>query len=440
MMSNQDPTKGFETHLLARKLNEGAMNIGQQKYVVPCLVIVATLCVAIFMSYSRPILVPLLFAFFFTYLTDPIVNCLVRFPNEACCLRFFPSSNDEDSAEVKTGFLEQTSIQNQQTINQQQFPVDRLPVVCRCCIRSFHVPRFIAVLLTLSIGCGIISLMGLVIFESINDVKDNLHKYEQGAKNLAKWFGTLFKRFGLSWTDDVQPRLISRIEVIVGYLAESSVTFLEQVVMSLIFLTYFLSTPIRPKEGIWYLVNTQVQQYIRLKASLSLLLAVTNGFILQWLSVDLPWLFALVTFICNFIPNVGAIFSTLLPGPLIILDPNLSATARFLAMFLPFMMHQLIGNFIEPKVFGKILDIHAIVVLVALGAFSILWGIVGMILAVPLAAVIRIISLEMWGVDCMLVKMIEGRLFEKYGSSTKQQKEKKDTEELIQIHVKPFAK
>ena len=53
-----------------------------------------------------------------------------------------------------------------------------------------------------------------------------------------------------------------------------------------------------------------------------------------------------------------------------------------------------VGNFIEPKIFGKSLDLHPIVVLVALGIFGTLWGVAGMILSVPIVAVLRIVMLQ----------------------------------------------
>ena len=58
---------------------------------------------------------------------------------------------------------------------------------------------------------------------------------------------------------------------------------------------------------------------------------------------------------------------------------------------LPFISHQAVGNFIEPKIFGKSLDLHPIVVLTSLGIFGTLWGVAGMILSVPVVAVLRIV-------------------------------------------------
>ena len=54
------------------------------------------------------------------------------------------------------------------------------------------------------------------------------------------------------------------------------------------------------------------------------------------------------------------------------------------------MVHTITGNFIEPRVFGETMDLHPIVVLLSLMLWGSLWGVVGMCLAVPISAVIKI--------------------------------------------------
>ncbi len=51
----------------------------------------------------------------------------------------------------------------------------------------------------------------------------------------------------------------------------------------------------------------------------------------------------------------------------------------------------MIGNVIEPKVMGEGLDLHPITVLLGLIFWGLVWGIVGMLLATPITAVLRIV-------------------------------------------------
>lgn len=51
---------------------------------------------------------------------------------------------------------------------------------------------------------------------------------------------------------------------------------------------------------------------------------------------------------------------------------------------------QVIGNVIEPRVLGDAMELHPIVVLLSLMLWGSLWGVVGMILSVPITAVLKI--------------------------------------------------
>jgi hypothetical protein len=84
------------------------------------------------------------------------------------------------------------------------------------------------------------------------------------------------------------------------------------------------------------------------------------------------------------------VVATLLPLPLIVLDPRLSIAARVAAFLGPTVVHLIIGNFVEPMVFGQSMELHPVTVLLALALWYSLWGISGAILAVPITACFRI--------------------------------------------------
>lgn len=125
-----------------------------------------------------------------------------------------------------------------------------------------------------------------------------------------------------------------------------------------------------------------------------------TGIILYSLSVDLSLVFALLSFVLNFIPNLGSVIATLLPVPIILLDPNQTWLTAGLAIGLIAAVHvrvrglhcspmltavdtqMTIGNFIEPKIFGKTVDLHPVTVLAALVFWGSVWGIVGALLSV----------------------------------------------------------
>ena len=53
-------------------------------------------------------------------------------------------------------------------------------------------------------------------------------------------------------------------------------------------------------------------------------------------------------------------------------------------------MHAITGNIIEPRILGGAMDLHPVVVVLSLMLWGSLWGVVGMILSVPITAVLKI--------------------------------------------------
>jgi len=157
-------------------------------------------------------------------------------------------------------------------------------------------------------------------------------------------------------------------------------------------------------------IDRQVRRYVVLKTAVCVGVGALIGLIFSLLQLDLAFLIGLITFVANFVPNVGAIFATLLPMPLILLDPAVSVGVRALAFLLPLLVHTTVGNLIEPKMFGSSMELHPVIVLLALAFWGALWGISGAILSVPLTATCRIALSAMrnpWSET--LLRLLEGR-------------------------------
>ena len=101
-------------------------------------------------------------------------------------------------------------------------------------------------------------------------------------------------------------------------------------------------------------------------------------------------MFGLLAFLLNFIPSFGSIIATLAPLPIILVNPDIQATAGVLAIVLPAAVQLTLGNFVEPKIMGESLDLHPVVILMSLVFWGMLWGIAGMFLSVPMTAVLQI--------------------------------------------------
>jgi predicted PurR-regulated permease PerM len=431
--------------------------------ILPCLLILAVFTIVQMLLLMQSIIVPLLFSFFLTFVADPIVNLLTHYPNEKCCLRFcltrkksrilhqkqeldeklcehhetpsttrsrsppaqrrglsYPdtyqalsdSKGNEDDVVVT---LNTAGNRDRLLSSSGDFEADLLPFPCGCCLRSCRIPRCIAVILAILVLVGFVVGIGWVVAASITSLNANWESaYAPGFSDLVAWINEVAKSLGYT-LEDTSSFLMAQLELIATSVLAGFVGFVETLVLVIIFLCYLLASPVRPKEGVWLEIDQQIRKYVHLKTAISLLVGILDGVILMILGVDLAWIFAGFTFIANFIPNIGSTIATLLPLPLAILDNRIGFTEKLLVVVAPFVLHNIVGNYIEPKVFGKHMDLHPIVVLAALGFWSILWGVSGMILSVPLVAVLRIVLLQIHHPYAEItVQVLEGRVFGKY--------------------------
>lgn len=134
----------------------------------------------------------------------------------------------------------------------------------------------------------------------------------------------------------------------------------------------------------------QVQRYIVTKFLISLTTGVFVGFTLWLFDVRFFVLWGFITFILNFIPNIGSVIAVILPTLMALVQYE-SFGYALLVMIIISVIQNIIGNILEPKIFGDRLGLNPIVILISLLVWGYIWGIVGMILSVPLTAIIKLV-------------------------------------------------
>jgi predicted PurR-regulated permease PerM len=136
-------------------------------------------------------------------------------------------------------------------------------------------------------------------------------------------------------------------------------------------------------------IEEGINTYIIVKTGCGLGSAFIAAIILFTFGIDLWFVWAVMTFILNYVPYIGSLIATIPPLilGLIILTPS----ALLVLTLLLLLNQQVWGNYIETKWAGRALDLSPIVLLL-ITAFSFwLWGIIGMILAVPLFVIVKIV-------------------------------------------------
>jgi AI-2 transport protein TqsA len=137
-------------------------------------------------------------------------------------------------------------------------------------------------------------------------------------------------------------------------------------------------------------IRTRIARYVTAKLLTSLATGAIVGIVLGTVGVELAFMFAVITVMLNFIPNLGSIVATFLPLPVVLLQFGLG-WEFFAVVGLTSATQFTIGNILEPMIMGESLGLHPVTVLVSLIFWGIVWGVPGMFLAVPLTSIIRLV-------------------------------------------------
>lgn len=264
---------------------------------------------------------------------------------------------------------------------------------------KLRLPRKPAVVITLVLGAAILFLFGVLVSVSVADMASSASDYQLRAQEMIDGVvdSLPLEKWGVSRDEMLQPvsqfsgqKLRELLLATSGAIGD----VLSDGVLMLIFLGFLMFGGdgfAASRGGNWAEIRKQVQRYVGVKLVISAVTGILIGLILMLLGVDFAIMFGLLAFLLNFIPSVGSIIAVLLPVPVVLVNPDVTVTTAVLAVALPGAVEFIIGNIIEPKLMSRSFDLHPIVILMALVFWGLLWGIVGMLLAVPMTAVLRLL-------------------------------------------------
>lgn len=309
----------------------------QSSAVTASLVVLATVATAAALAYTRPVMVPFVLALFLSYLISPLVD-------------FFQ---------------------------------DRL-----------RVPRLVSIIAALLAGVGLLTLLALLIITSTRGLMLSADIYRDRITGIAARVFSVLDVFG---TDLGQQTFLDGMRQlpflqIVQNAAGTAMDMITYGGLVVIFLIYLVAgrRPIEQRVGIYAEIHHKIQKYIVTKFIISATTGILVGIILSLFKLDLALVFGVMAFFLNFIPSLGSIIATLLPIPIAIIQFD-SVWVITGIVALPGLVQLTIGNGIEPLVMGESLDLHPVTIILSLILWGLLWGIVGMFLAVPITAVLHIV-------------------------------------------------
>ncbi|MCC5974342.1 MAG: AI-2E family transporter [Rubellimicrobium sp.] len=137
-------------------------------------------------------------------------------------------------------------------------------------------------------------------------------------------------------------------------------------------------------------INRKIGRYLATKTLINVLLGTISFLVMLLVGLDFALFWAVVIALLNYIPYVGSYVGVFFPAML--------SLAQFGTLPTPILMTSMligaqlgVGNYLDPKLVGREVNMSPFVVLAALAVWFALWGIPGAILAVPLTSVVLIV-------------------------------------------------
>ena len=134
--------------------------------------------------------------------------------------------------------------------------------------------------------------------------------------------------------------------------------------------------------------SADIQRYLAMKTVVSLATGLLAGFLCWAAGLDFFVLWGIVAFTMNFIPVLGSIIAGIPP---VILAFLVNDAASALAVGIGYIsINIFLGNFLEPMLMGRRFGLSTLVVIISVLFWGWIWGPVGMLLAVPLTMVVKV--------------------------------------------------
>lgn len=243
--------------------------------------------------------------------------------------------------------------------------------------RGFSIPLMAIAYLLLSIG-GI-----YMVSYSVQEGVEFIESRELELLAVRDSFFDLLKKINLK-EYFIAEKGMERLMSIIQYFSFSVFNYFSLYVLSFL---YFIFIYLAPNRLIYKYVDygrlgQKIRTYIKYKFFFSTITALAVSFVLMAFSIQRWQAISIIVFVLNFIPNIGSIIATLLPVPIYYLSYGLGVEFWFLLVFTSSLQF-LIGNMVEPRIMGNMLNVPAIFVIFALLFWGKVWGALGVFFAVP---------------------------------------------------------
>lgn len=276
---------------------------------------------------------------------------------------------------------------------------------------KLHIPWIFASILMMLLMITVLSLLSTIIGTSLTAFLDQYPNYESKFNSIYKIFAdTLNLQFyeDKSFFENIWSQLKVREFVQKTAISVSSnlISITRSLGVILLLTVFFLIELRNSREKVNYMFNGKFQSrflkitkkvimetvhFVSIKFFISLAtgLLVYISCLIAGLNFAIIWGF--LAFVFNFIPTFGSIFSVGMMTMFALLQFYPSPLPTVFILTVTTLINLILGNIVEPKIEGQNLGLSPFVILVSLLFWGWMWGFIGMILAVPVMVILKII-------------------------------------------------
>jgi putative permease len=284
-------------------------------------------------------------------------------------------------------------------------------------LQKHRVPRFVGVILVM---LALIAVTTTIILFAIPPLSRQLQELMHSAPNM--WQGirsrieSLTKNYpevreALPRTDEMAGKVGAAAATVGNFLLQSTLGLvggIASVVLAILLLIFVLASP-RPLV-VAYLalapdryreqahrtlarMMRQMTAWARGVAINGVITGLSIGVLLSLIGVQPALIFGVFAFFGEFLPNIGAFLVSI---PILLVALSMGATKFWLALGVIVLVYQIELNVLVPSVLGKEMRLHPVNILFFTLATAELFGLLGVFLAVPAAALVQILIDEFY--------------------------------------------
>ena len=269
------------------------------------------------------------------------------------------------------------------------------------------IPSMIAYGLILVVVALSVFAFGTLVYANITQVTENLDSYEQ---RLERRILNVRARLPIE-TPELEGRFLRKVFASDQLLAATRTAlgrfgdFTSLAVLTFFYLLFLIAEKVSfPRRvtlafgtergesimGVFETINQAMGEYVAVKTFASMMAGFFSYVVLALFGVEFAATWGILIFLLNYIPYIGSLIAVTVPIVLsfVQFDEVWKCGAITVALI---GVQQLIGNWIEPRMTGQRLDVSPLLILLALAFWGTVWGIIGMILAVPLLVIVKIV-------------------------------------------------